>query len=579
MEKVKRSLKKVWLVLVAVVGLILAALFGLNGPTVNPPTPATAGLNSFQVVLQGIASYNTTFFYLTEAGRYPLCVFIPGNPTYKTDYYNFTGELAERGYIVAIPELHDYNGNVTIEADAVSTIINYALSDTFPLKNSLRARKIAVMGHSHAGDGIVRAARNDGRILTVVSYAPVSSGTSDTAQMWQTFLVMVGQNDTVCPPSNGLAHYNAATREKEYINIKGATHELGMWKPGGGAPNATIQAVVLRYTTAWLKWFFYGDPEGPLEFFNNQNDGDNIGNDPLVYQWQSSYMLISNYELGTPNSGTMGPGWNNPYHGKPGYPNSRAEITTGKPYVFNGQKAANVTFEWDWAGASYSGWPNPATVYIGTMFKFAWLPGDYVGSMLYTGTGSFTITNHGNWWGIGGAGISEVNLTALGLEPHAGEWIPIEVCWINEIDKVQLWWKNVKVGEATWTGSSVSTFYMGYSHYTEQHQYWYSEYWDRTVVATTFINYSYAEYYDQLSVGWNTIAPMDVDVGHTLSQVAASLDYDIVSWTTVVLQFPNGTRYPYIKTYTVHANVTVTSTGCTFYIYVTAPGKWTHYYP
>jgi hypothetical protein len=214
------------------------------------------------------------------------------------------------------------------------------------------------------------------------------------------------------------------------------------------------------------------------------------------------------------------------------------------------------------------------------MFKFAWLPGDYVGSMLYTGTGSIGISKNGDGtWQLTGPGGISVNLNSLGLQPQAGEWIPIEIGWVDAEDKVKIWWKNVLIGQGTWTGSSVSTFYMGYSHYSEQHQYWYSQYWDRTVVATTFINYTYAEYYDQLSVGWNTVAAWNVDVGHTLSQVAASLNYDIVSWTTVVLQFPNGTRYPYIKTYTVHANVTVTSTGCTFYIYCTAPGRWTHYYP
>jgi hypothetical protein len=392
--------------------------------------------------------------------------------------------------------------------------------------------------------------------------------------MWQTFLVIVGQDDTVCPPSNGLAHYNAATREKEYINIKGATHELGMWKPGGGAPNQTVQAVVLRYSTAWMSWFFYGDVNGPLEFFNNQDDGDNVATDPRVYEWQSSYFMICNYELDWD-------GWGTRYHGRPGYPASRAEVVSGKKWSFNGQKAANVTFEWDWAGASYYGWPYPATVYIGTMFKFAWLPGDYVGSMLYTSTGSFAISNHGNWWGLSGPGISgEANLTALGLEPHAGEWIPIEVCWINEIDKVQSWWKNVKVGEATWTGSGVDTFYIGYSHYTEQHVYWYSEYWDRTIVSTTFINYSYAvQNFDRLYQGWNTLTPWDVDVGHTLEEVGSSLNMDNINWTVIVLKYPNGTRYPYVKTRTYYNWVPVASTSCTFYIYITDEfADWRHIY-
>jgi len=82
-----------------------------------------------------------------------------------------------------------------------------------------------------------------------------------------------------------------------------------------------------------------------------------------------------------------------------------------------------------------------------------------------------------------------------------------------------------------------------------------------------------------LEVGWNNFTAWARDVGHTLGEVNASLNLEGINWTDIVLEFPNGTQVAFHYGFTVNANVTVTSTEDTFYIWVNVEDDWHHYYP
>ncbi|RLI53815.1 MAG: hypothetical protein DRP09_14735, partial [Candidatus Thorarchaeota archaeon] len=82
----------------------------------------------------------------------------------------------------------------------------------------------------------------------------------------------------------------------------------------------------------------------------------------------------------------------------------------------------------------------------------------------------------------------------------------------------------------------------------------------------------------ELNVGWNTVNATSVDVGHSLSEINASLNKDNINWTMLVLEYPNGTQYVFVYGYTLNVNVQVTGTDNILYIYCGEAGIWYHKY-
>jgi len=86
----------------------------------------------------------------------------------------------------------------------------------------------------------------------------------------------------------------------------------------------------------------------------------------------------------------------------------------------------------------------------------------------------------------------------------------------------------------------------------------------------------------ELVVGWNTINETEIDnydVGKTLGQVNASLNYDGINWTFIVLTYANGTQGGIFIYGEAHdANVVVLA-GSKLEIWCNEAGTWYHQYP
>ncbi|RLI86021.1 MAG: hypothetical protein DRP01_05015, partial [Archaeoglobales archaeon] len=82
----------------------------------------------------------------------------------------------------------------------------------------------------------------------------------------------------------------------------------------------------------------------------------------------------------------------------------------------------------------------------------------------------------------------------------------------------------------------------------------------------------------ELVSGWNMFNASSVDVGHSLSEINASLNKDNINWTMLVLEYPNGTQYVFVYGYTLNVNVQVTGTDNILYIYCGEAGIWYHKY-
>lgn len=84
--------------------------------------------------------------------------------------------------------------------------------------------------------------------------------------------------------------------------------------------------------------------------------------------------------------------------------------------------------------------------------------------------------------------------------------------------------------------------------------------------------------FHELSVGWNNFTAWQLDVGHTLGQVNASLNSDGIDWSQIVLEYTNGSRYIFVYEWGGDVDVEVTSTDDRFYILVNVQGEWCHNY-
>jgi len=99
----------------------------------------------------------------------------------------------------------------------------------------------------------------------------------------------------------------------------------------------------------------------------------------------------------------------------------------------------------------------------------------------------------------------------------------------------------------------------------------------------TSVQYLQVISYTELSVGWNNFTAWNVDIGKTLSQVNMSLALDNINWTTISLEYPNGSRAVLVWEQDTNEYIgqedAVVESGCTFYIYCMEAGEWYHNYP
>ena len=83
----------------------------------------------------------------------------------------------------------------------------------------------------------------------------------------------------------------------------------------------------------------------------------------------------------------------------------------------------------------------------------------------------------------------------------------------------------------------------------------------------------------ELNVEWSGFTVWSTDVGKTLGQINASLNLDLISWETIVLEYTNGTQYVFVYEQIFNSDVLVVSTSDTLYTYCNVAGTWRHTYP
>lgn len=203
------------------------------------------------VVQAKVNGDSTDFYYPTRADgvRHPMALLLQGAKVDKSDYSDFGRNLAQYGFVVAIPNHKSipFMGWTPVQWQInrmVSYVRDSLASSNLPFKNSVDSDKMAILGHSYGGQAVAYATSNLCQMPTCVGFsytlpsevkAAILHGVSlelpfigggipkQNNQVPVGFLQ--GSMDSKSKPSGALATYNKVQNPpKAFVEITGANH-------------------------------------------------------------------------------------------------------------------------------------------------------------------------------------------------------------------------------------------------------------------------------------------------------------------------------------------------------------------
>lgn len=221
----------------------VATVSATNGPfaTTSASVPAGNGFNG------GTVYYPTD----TSLGTWGAVVIVPGYSALFSAEEAWMGpRLASFGFVVMGMETNTRTDGVDLRATQVLAALDYLTQ-----KSSVRTRvdpsRLAVMGHSGGGAGVLVAAGKRPSLKAVIGLAPGAPGTVKVSDITVPTLFVGGQTDPTVTPSylDNLYAGLPATTPSAYVQLTGADH-LYFTK----ANNNEIRRLV-----PWLKIFLDND--------------------------------------------------------------------------------------------------------------------------------------------------------------------------------------------------------------------------------------------------------------------------------------------------------------------------------
>ena len=219
-------------------------------------------------------------------GPFPLVIVSSGFQLARAQYAIYCRHLASWGYVCIT---HDYaaTGNHQAKAREIGKIIDWALSPASGLAARIQPTAIAAAGHSLGGKVTINAAILDARIKAVVGWDPVDalppfgndgslSVTPELMGNLRAPLAVLGElTDSTggfggmsCAPSadNFQKFFEAACQAPTRLEVTVAMADHMDWIgdrascglaclacASGQTPEATVQLITKRVTTAWLE--------------------------------------------------------------------------------------------------------------------------------------------------------------------------------------------------------------------------------------------------------------------------------------------------------------------------------------
>lgn len=225
-------------------------------------------------------------------GPFPLVVISPGYQLARSQYRIYCDHLATWGY-VAIVRDYAASGNHQAKAAEVGRVIDWALGTASGLAARIDSSRIGVAGHSLGGKVSINAAILDARVRAVVGWDPVDAlppfgndgSMSVTPELMGGLRVPLALLGETTDGSGGLGGQSCAPTADNYqrfydaacaasaaleVTITGADHMdwIGdrascglacLACQSGATPEATVQTLTRRVTTAWFERHLRGD--------------------------------------------------------------------------------------------------------------------------------------------------------------------------------------------------------------------------------------------------------------------------------------------------------------------------------
>jgi hypothetical protein len=182
------------------------------------------------------------------------------------DYRPFLRYLALNGYIVCAVNsdpLTSFHTGVSNEAEAERLTVNYVSLSSFSLANAVDLEAIGALGHSRGGDSVIIQAATDNRIKAILGMGVANETGAFNASRYVEVpaMLILGSVDPNAPLEETVSYYNNFAGPKEYIEIAGAGHDLGIWN---GVPyefdyNQTTTPTTQKYVLSWFNYFLYSN--------------------------------------------------------------------------------------------------------------------------------------------------------------------------------------------------------------------------------------------------------------------------------------------------------------------------------
>ncbi len=197
--------------------------------------------------------------------------------------------MSSNGYIVCAANANPLtppDTGVTAETEAEHLIVNYVSLPTFPLSNAVNLGAIGALGHSRGGESVIEQAGTDNRIKVIIAMgaANLTKAINNSSYVNVPAMLLFGSQDASSPYNDNINYYNHFNASKEYIQISGVDHDLGIWNGTAyGFPyNLTATPTTEKYVLSWFNYYLYANSSA-LNAFNaaalaNDHSSGIIGN-------------------------------------------------------------------------------------------------------------------------------------------------------------------------------------------------------------------------------------------------------------------------------------------------------------
>jgi hypothetical protein len=257
---------------VALVTAAIAALFAVQPASAQPssaaapqstqrgPDPTVASIEAsrgtFATAQQNVAPGNGfnggVVYYPTDTsqGTWGALAIVPGYTAKCANEEAWMGPwLSSFGFVVICIETNSTTDFDVARGQELMAALTW-LTTASPVKNEIDPNRLAVLGHSMGGGGVVYATEHQPSLKAAVALAPYSPSQDMSTDHVPT-LVIGGQNDTVVTPSylSGLYATMPSSTQSDFAQIAGADHVYYTH-----ANNVEMKLII-----PWLKTFLDSD--------------------------------------------------------------------------------------------------------------------------------------------------------------------------------------------------------------------------------------------------------------------------------------------------------------------------------